>query len=34
VPDAAAEVEAALPSVRAVAPPPAAQPVPVQETRQ
>ncbi|CTP83263.1 cell division protein ftsi [Xanthomonas translucens pv. poae] len=34
VPDAAAEVEAALPSVRAVAPPPAAPPVPVQETRQ
>ncbi|MFC3655171.1 penicillin-binding protein 2 [Xanthomonas hyacinthi] len=35
VPDAAAEVEAALPSARAVAPPPpAAQPVPLQETRQ
>ncbi|WP_426683303.1 penicillin-binding transpeptidase domain-containing protein [Xanthomonas translucens pv. undulosa] len=36
VPDAAAEVEAALPSVRAVAPLPAAPPVPVpvQETRQ
>lgn len=35
VPDAAAEVEAALPSARAVAPPPpAAQPVPLPETRQ
>ena len=35
VPDAAAEVEAALPSARAVAPPaPAAQPVPLQETHQ
>ncbi|QDI04589.1 peptidoglycan D,D-transpeptidase FtsI family protein [Xanthomonas cerealis] len=34
VPDAAAEVEAALPSVRAVAPPPAGQPVPLQETHQ
>ncbi|MCC4597677.1 penicillin-binding transpeptidase domain-containing protein [Xanthomonas campestris pv. phormiicola] len=34
VPDAAAEVEAALPIARAVTPPPAAQPVPLQETRQ
>ncbi|QNH18243.1 cell division protein FtsI [Xanthomonas sp. SS] len=34
VPDAAAEVEAALPSARAVAPPPVAQPVPLQETHQ
>ncbi|CBA17296.1 penicillin-binding protein 2 [Xanthomonas albilineans] len=34
VPDAAAEVDAALPSVRAIAPPAAALPAPLQETRQ